>query len=108
MAENETTRDDDGLERRMAAITPEAIGVAEDVWTEDEPTLAEYELTQRILIIAARLAAPDHRADNELRTRVQALAANNCSGCFEVDHPCGDPVCALRSDLRALLDETKP
>ena len=42
---------------RMAAIPDEAIRVAEDVWTEDEPTLAEYELTAAILA-AARIIPP--------------------------------------------------
>lgn len=42
---------------RMAAIPDEAIRVAEDVWTEDEPTLAEYELAAAILA-AARVIPP--------------------------------------------------
>ena len=45
------------IDARMAAIPDEAIRVAEDVWTEDEPTLAEYELTAAILR-AARVTPP--------------------------------------------------
>ena len=42
---------------RMAAISDQAIRIAEDVWTEDEPTLAEYELTERIVAAAREEAA---------------------------------------------------
>lgn len=45
------------IDARMAAIPDEALRVAEDVWTEDEPTLAEYELTAAILR-AARVIPP--------------------------------------------------
>lgn len=51
-------------EARMQAVSDEAICVAEDVWTEDEPTLAEYELTQRILD-AAQLADERERIARE-------------------------------------------
>ncbi len=37
----------------MAVLSDLAVRVAEEVWTEDEPTLAEYELTDRILVAAA-------------------------------------------------------
>lgn len=58
-------------EARMARISPEVATIAEDVWTEDEPTLAEYELVERIL--AAHLAAVPARDD--LAARVEAVLA---------------------------------
>lgn len=50
---------------------------------------------------AARDAAND-RADRVLAA-VEALAVNDCAGCFEPGHPCGDPVCDLRDHIRAIL-----
>lgn len=51
--------DENAVAARMARVSDEAVRVAEDVWTEDEPTLAEYELTDRILRAATRQAWAD-------------------------------------------------
>lgn len=44
-------------------------------------------------------------ADGGLRAAVVSILLRwRCDGCFEPDHPCGDPLCAYREELRAALD----
>lgn len=75
MAKNEYDQNHDV---RMTAISDLAMEVAEDVWTEDEPTLAEYELAQAIVdrtLSAARevLAEYERSCDPAPFTNERAL-----------------------------------
>jgi hypothetical protein len=114
MAENETTRDDDGLEAVLAQWVHRLFCVHHD---RCDGTLDAYDIEQgreAADVIRARLAAHDHRADNELRERVQALTEEWESAAetirrqgvaISLEGPAH--LCAAAAQrLRALLDDT--
>lgn len=37
-----------------------------------------------------------------LRDELAEIIKTTCNGCFSPDHPCGDPVCDIREEVRRI------
>lgn len=71
---------DEEIDSRMAKVSNAAIHAAEEVWSEDEPTVAEYELAQRVLD-AARLVEVTAARDEADRLAIVANAVAAVTPC---------------------------
>ena len=86
-----------------------------------EEQIAELEAkNRRLCVLLAQGATNATEALGTLASRthmlkgslleIGGLVANDCKGCFSPDHPCGDPICDLKRQvrdvvLRAIMEE---